>query len=191
MKNINFPEIIFSGKTLVGERVAKSAKRISELAGAFADETARNDMNQDQIAYEVECYFPVAEDTMGGLSFGISHVHPGMVGNEYMMTKGHFHKKEDRAEFYWGIEGEGMLILMNRMGETWAERLFPGSLHYIPGHTAHRIANTGTSVLSVGACWPSDSGHDYETIQQRGFSKRLLQIDGVPQLVASQNKLFN
>ena len=35
-----------------------------------------------------------------------------------------------------------MLILMDRERNTWAERMMPGSLHYIPGGVAHRVANT-------------------------------------------------
>ena len=81
-----------------------------------------------------------------------------------------------------GIEGEGMLLLMNTEGDVWAERMFPGSLHYIAGYTAHRVANTGNATLSFGACWPSDAGHNYGAIQEQGFTKRLLNQNGIPQL---------
>ena len=79
-------------------------------------------------------------------------------------------------------EGEGMLILMDRERNTWAERMMPGSLHYIPGGVAHRVANTGNSVLSFAACWPSDAGHNYEEIANKGFSARLVEVDGTPKL---------
>jgi glucose-6-phosphate isomerase len=82
------------------------------------------------------------------------------------------------------MEGEGMLILMNEdHSVVWVEKMEPGSIHYINGHTAHRTANTGRTVLSFGACWPSDAGHDYKTISERGFSKILIEKDGVPTLV--------
>lgn len=48
-----------------------------------------------------------------------------------------------------------------------------GTLHYIPGHMAHRLINTGNETLSVGACWCSDSGYDYDTIKNDGFSVRI------------------
>ena len=76
----------------------------------------------------------------------------------------------------------GMLILMDRERNTWAERMMPGSLHYIPGGVAHRVANTGNSVLSFAACWPSDAGHNYEEIANKGFSARLVEVDGTPKL---------
>ena len=58
----------------------------------------------------------------------------------------------------------------------------PGSLHYIPGGVAHRVANTGNSVLSFAACWPSDAGHNYEEIANKGFSARLVEVNGTPKL---------
>jgi glucose-6-phosphate isomerase len=51
--------------------------------------------------------------------------------------------------------------------------MFPGSLHYIKGNTSHRVANTGESVLSFGACWPSDAGHDYNVIAKEWFCKKV------------------
>lgn len=114
---------------------------------------------------------------------GITYLMPGKVGNEYFMTKGHFHSNIDRAEFYWGVEGEGMLIFMNEKREVWAERMYPGSLHYIPGGVAHRVANVGNDMLIFAASWPSDAGHNYETIAKYGFARRLKEIDGKPKLI--------
>ena len=110
-------------------------------------------------------------------------MYPGKVGDEYMMTKGHYHASIDRAEFYWGLEGEGMLILMDEQRNVWAERVFPGSLHYIPGGVAHRMANVGSSLFSFAACWPSDAGHNYAEIAEKGFSARLIEVNGIPHLI--------
>ena len=108
---------------------------------------------------------------------------PGKVGDEYFMTKGHFHSNIDRAEFYWGVEGEGMLILMNEARDVWAERMYPGSLHYIPGGIAHRVANVGNSILTFAASWPSDAGHNYGIIAREGFARRLKEVNGKPELI--------
>jgi len=81
------------------------------------------------------------------------------------------------------VQGEGMLILMDDKRNTWAEKMFPGSIHYIRGNTAHRTANTGNTILSFSAFWPSDAGHDYTTISEQGFSKILINKDGKPALV--------
>ncbi len=172
-----------SSGALAGTDVAESRRLVSDLTGVFFDEQARCALPQERLAYRVECHFPVSEGTAGGLFFGTSYIEPGMVGDEYMMTKGHFHSEMDTGEYYWCIAGEGALILMDESRRCWVEQLGPGSLHYIPGRVAHRLANTGEHTLVVGACWPSNAGHDYTKISEQGFSARLRQVDGTPQLI--------
>jgi glucose-6-phosphate isomerase, archaeal len=168
---------------LKGDPVISQHRKLNDLTGIFRDEKVFSAMDLEQTAYTVQAWLPVKEGTPGGLFFGRTSLMPGKVGDEYFMTKGHFHMQSDRAEFYWGVQGNGMLILMDRDRRTWAEELFPGSLHYIPAHVAHRVANTGNSTLVFGACWPSDAGHDYEEIARNGFSARLVERNGKPELV--------
>lgn len=175
--------IQFLGSRLKGEPVDKLVRKIKDLKGIFLDNRSFEIADQNKIVYEVASYFPVANGTEGGLFFGITYLHSGKIGKEYYMTKGHFHTIENRAEYYWCIEGKGMLLLMDKSGNTWAEEMYPGSLHYINGFTAHRVANTSNEILSFGACWPSDAGHDYASIEKKGFSKRLLEIDCIPTLI--------
>jgi glucose-6-phosphate isomerase len=166
-----------------GEPIINQIRKLKDIPGIFADEKAFSEMDEEQLAYTVQAWLPVADGTPGGLFFGASTIYPGKVGNEYFMTKGHFHSLGDRAEFYWGVQGKGMLILMDRERNIWAEEVYPGSLHYIGGEIAHRLANTGDEKLIVGACWPSDAGHDYDEIAENGFSARLLEIEGIPKLI--------
>ena len=180
MNQIMMPEIIFSGKNLVGKDVIHATRTLGEIRSIFehgdritAEDAARN-------AYTVSSYLPEKEGTQGGLYFGLTNLYPGLVGDEYFMTKGHFHANIDTAEFYWGIEGEGILILMDEQGNIKGERMFPGSLHYISGRMAHRVANVSDTTLSFGACWPSNAGHNYESIEQNGFTARLKRINGKP-----------
>ncbi len=161
-----------------GDPVIRQVRKLKDIEGIFSQPKALNGMDKEQTVYLVEAWMPVPEGTLGGLFFGVSTIYPGKVGNEFFMTKGHFHEKSDRAEFYWGIKGEGMLLLMDRERNTRAEKVYPGSIHYIGSEIAHRLANTGPMELIVGACWPSDSGHDYDEIAQSGFSARLVNIDG-------------
>ena len=170
---------------LSGSDVSESKRMLSDLKGVFKNETVRAMMPQDTVVYEVQSHQAVAEGIQGGLFFGTSNVMPGTVDGEYFMTKGHYHARREAAEYYWCIQGEGALILMDETGKCWFEEMKPGSLHYIPGFVAHRLANTGRDVLRVGACWPSDAGHDYSSIQQNGFACRLMSVDGVPTLVSS------
>jgi glucose-6-phosphate isomerase len=173
--------------TLSGEPIAYQTRAMKEVASIFRDQIAARAIAPETSVYAVQSWLPVAEGTQGALFFGVSTIMPGKVGNEYFMTKGHFHLKSDRAEFYWGVAGKGMLILMDQNNNTWGEEVSPGSLHYIGGNTAHRLANTGDCELIVGACWPADAGHDYETIAQNGFTARLLEIDGSPKFVQNSD----
>jgi len=176
------PRVFFSSGHLNGEDVVYESKRLSELAGLFADRAAAEEMDGNLPVYEVYSWVPVPQGTEGGLFFGLTNLHPGLVGSEYFMTKGHFHAIENRGEYYWCIQGEGILLLMDKQRETRAERMFPGTLHYIPGYTAHRVVNTGSRTLRFGACWPSDAGYNYDPIAADGFSVRVRKVGKVPVL---------
>ncbi|GAO43361.1 glucose-6-phosphate isomerase family protein [Flavihumibacter petaseus] len=184
MSSINDPAVLFQGTTLEGPEIDRVTRTLGDLTDVFSDKDALAAMAADQKVYDVACYFPVADGTTAGLFFGITYIYPGKVGTEYFMTRGHFHQLRDRGEFYHCLEGEGMLILMDEDRQTRAEKMYPGSLHYIPGHTAHRTANTGNSMLVFSAFWPSDAGHDYQSISEKGFSGILVEQNGEPVLAS-------
>lgn len=179
----NMPFLFFTNDLLIGEGVVKTYRHIGDLSGVFKEKEIFDSIPSHTLVYEVYSYMPLKEGVPGGLYFGITKIYPGKVGQEYYMTKGHFHAERNTAEYYWGIKGEGMLILMDSERNIWMERIFPGSLHYIPGGVAHRVANIGNETLSFAACWPSNAGHNYEEIALNGFSARLMDINGTPQLI--------
>ena len=170
------PENIFIGKNLEGKKIVHTTRTLGHIRSIFESGSQITEQQANEIAYKVSAYLPEKEGTPGGLYFGVTNLNPGLVGDEYFMTKGHFHANLNTAEFYWGIEGEGMLILMDEQGKTKGVRMFPGSLHYIPGRIAHRVANVADTILSFGACWPSNAGHNYDM----EFSARLKKIKGTP-----------
>ena len=173
----------FTGDDIAGEGLKTGLRTLGDLAGIFADEKAYAAMDKGITAYNVKSIEPDPQGTPGGLYMGITYLESGKVGDEYFMTKGHFHQNPYSAECYWGVKGHGMLILMDHKRNTWAEEMLPGTLHYIQAGIAHRVANVGDEELVFSACWPSDAGHDYETIAYNGFACRLLKIDGVPKLI--------
>ena len=159
---------------LTGNNVRKSARTIGQMQGLYADEAARAALPQDTVVYRTYWAEGEPEGTEGALLYGTTTLEPGVVGEEYFMTRGHFHALRNRAEFCLTISGQGALILMNEDRETRIEPMSPGSLHVAPGHTAHRVANTGTTPLTFLVVWPADCGHDYEEIERNGFSQRVL-----------------
>lgn len=168
---------------LTGHCIQEQRRTLADLQGVFLDEPARQSMNQSQLVYQVQLYQPVPDGTSGGLFFGNTTIQPGRVGDEYFMTKGHFHARRQCAEYYWCLRGQGALILMDESRRCWMQAMSAGSLHYIPANTAHRTVNTGDEALIFGACWPADAGHDYQTIAKRGFSARLRCVEDRPVLV--------
>ncbi|MBE0698154.1 MAG: glucose-6-phosphate isomerase, partial [Anaerolineaceae bacterium] len=66
-------------------------RRLSSLKGQFIDNAAYAEMlaREDSLIYEV--YEIKRPQVAGEVLTGISIVHPGKVGNEFFMTKGHFH----------------------------------------------------------------------------------------------------
>lgn len=169
---------------LQGEPVLTSSKTLGAMQSAYRDGAAAAALDPATVIYRVEYWQPVEQGTPGGLFIGTTVIEPGKVGDEYFMTQGHLHVVRDRAEFYLTLAGEGALVLMDEGGATRWEPMRAGSVHYIPGRVAHRVANTGTAPLAFLGCWGSDAGHDYETIRRGGFTARLRDVEGRPALVS-------
>ena len=123
-KRTNESPLLFIKDSLIGENVKRSLKTLADLRGVFHNCEAYEQMSPDTLLYEVTCHLPVEEGTPGGLYFGITRIYPGKVGDEYFMTKGHFHANMNRGEYYWGVEGEGRLIMMDQNRRVWSERMF-------------------------------------------------------------------
>lgn len=168
---------------IAGEGIEESIKTLAELPGLFHDEAIWRSMDPLTEIYRVRFWKPVPDGTTGGLFWGATIVQPGRVGDEFFMTHGHFHAIRDRAEYYATVRGTGALLLMREDGETWCQTMTPGTVHYIPGGIAHRVANTGQEPLAFLASWPSDAGYDYGRIRINGFGKRMVQRNGAPCLV--------
>ena len=183
MNLIETPSIFCNGKHLEGDGIDKISRKMKDLGSIFSDKVAYAALDANKLVYNVESFFPVSDKTEGGLFYGITFIKPGTVGNEYFMTKGHFHSIRNRSEIYITIEGEGMLILMDEKRNTYAEKMTSGSIHYINANVAHRTANTGDTDFIFSAVWAADAGHDYDSIEKQGFSKILIKQNGVPTLV--------
>jgi len=173
----------WSSGVLSGEGIQEQVKNIGQLVGLFHDEATRSRMDPELEVYRVRFWKPVPEGTTGGLFWGSTTIQPGLVGDEYFMTHGHFHAQPSRAEFYLPVSGSGLLLLMKRDGETWSEEMHPGRLLHINGAHAHRAVNTGSAPLVFWACWPGDAGYDYATIAARGLGLRVLERNGHAVLV--------
>jgi glucose-6-phosphate isomerase len=168
---------------LSGPGVTESRRTLDGLRGYFRDEPARAAMPQDRVAYRVQAWEPRPEGEPGAVCCATTFLEAGLVGDEYFLTRGHFHQNEDRAELEVTIAGSGWLVLMTADRRTRVEVMRPGSVHHVPPGTAHRVANIGGETLVFVSYWPSETGHDYRTIVEQGFSARVRRVAGEPALV--------
>lgn len=173
-----------SGSMGGDQRIERASKTVAQMRDVFFDEEARLRLEATTMVYMVEYWKPIAEGTEGGLYWGNSTVLPGLVGDEYFMTRGHFHAQRNRAEYYITIAGTGRLVLMGEDRYAEVQEMQLGTTHYIPGSVAHRVVNVGEVPLTFLACWASDAGYDYKTIDEQGFSVRVIRRDGRPEVVA-------
>jgi glucose-6-phosphate isomerase len=152
-------------------------KRLSELRGLYSDVAAFDAMlakTGDAVAYTVSEYREPGAD----LFFGTTTMQPGQVGQEYFMTRGHFHERRDMGEIYYTQSGEGVLLLQSREGETRRVDMKPGVCAFIPPDWAHRSINTGDKPLVFVWCCNQEAGHDYAEITTRGMRKLVVQENG-------------
>ena len=158
-------------------------RRLSSMQGQFNDLQAYQRMLEveDVLLYEV--FDNQRPEVAGELLHGISIVHPGRVGDECYMTKGHFHNVLETAEVYYCLKGRGFMVMENPEGEWSVEALAPGRVLYVPPCWAHRSVNTSTGDLATFFVYPGHAGHDYGTIEKQGFRKLVVERDGQVQIV--------
>lgn len=163
----------------------KSSKRyLSNMADMFYDTEKVGEIlkNKDPLIYEF--YEMGIPETVGDIAFGTSIVYPGKIGDEYFMTKGHFHTVLETAEVYLCIRGKGYMLMETPEGEWDAQELVPGKAVYVPKRWAHRSVNTSPDEpLITFFAFRADAGHDYGTIETKGFRKMIVEKDGRPAIV--------
>ena len=161
-------------------RIDNHIKRhLSDLRGQFYDQRAYETMlaEEDTLLYEV--YEIKRPETDGELLSGISIVHPGKVGDEFFMTKGHFHTILETAELYYCLNGEGFMVMETPEGKTSVEALSPGKVLYVPPRWAHRsVCTSRQEDLVTYFIYPANAGHNYGTIEEKGFRKLVIEDAG-------------
>lgn len=151
-------------------------RTLTSMRGQFADQASYQAMldKEDSLIYEV--YEVRRPEVAGELLSGISIVHPGKVGDEFFMTKGHYHKVLETAEIYYVMGGEGFMVMETPEGESFVEPLSPGKVLYVPPCWAHRsVCTSRQQDLVTFFIYPGDAGHDYGTIEKQGFRKLVVE----------------
>jgi glucose-6-phosphate isomerase, archaeal len=159
-------------------------RALSSMKGQFFDNEVLEKMIgiEDKVMYEV--YELTRPEVAGEMIHGVSILHPGKVGNEYFMTKGHFHSVLDTAEIYTVLEGSGYMVMETPEGESSVEPLTPGSILYVPPRWAHRSVNVDPEHdLVTFFVYPANAGHDYGSIELQGFRKLIVEKNQKPEII--------
>ena len=169
--------------TGLSKAAAPSERRLSKMKDMFHDTDAAAQILEieDPILYR---WFELgAPERAGDLAFGVTILNPGKVGDEYYMTKGHFHTMLETAEVYYTLSGEGYMIMEDPEGDTQEQPLSKGQVVYVPRRYAHRMVNTGEQPLITLFVFAADAGHDYGSIETKGYHKIVVEKDGKPAIV--------
>jgi glucose-6-phosphate isomerase len=155
-------------------------RRASDMRGYYKDEGALQRLvteHDNPVHYEV-FEVPVPEE-QGHLMYCISTLQPGLVGQEYFLTKGHYHTVPNTAEIYLCLRGEGYMVMKTEEGRFAVEPMQRGRMVYVPPYWAHRSVNaSGTEPLVSFCVYPAEAGHNYGDIAVQGFPKRLFSRQG-------------
>jgi len=155
-------------------------KFLGDLGGVYLDDDAYQEavatFGAEHLAYRVEVN-QLAEGA-GALIIGTSTVLPGLIGNEFAMTRGHLHVKSDRAELYHCVSGRGVMLMDTVTGESRALQMEPGKAVHVPGDWIHRSVNVGAEPLVTVFCYAADAGQDYQIIADAGGMVQLVVADG-------------
>ncbi|MFU8827501.1 MAG: glucose-6-phosphate isomerase family protein [Brevefilum sp.] len=163
-------------------------RRLSDLKGQFYNEAAYEAMlaADNTVLYEV--YEIKRPEVEGELLSGISIVHPGKVGEEFFMTKGHFHTVLDTAELYYCLNGEGFMVMETPEGDIAIEALSPGKVLYVPPRWAHRsVCTSRQEDLITFFVYPGNAGHNYGTIEEKGFRKLVVEKENGIEFIDNPN----
>lgn len=159
-------------------------RTLSAMKGQYLDQEAFTAAlsEEDTLLYEV--YEIKRPEIAGEVLHGISIVHPGKVGEEFFMTKGHFHTVLETAEIYYTLSGKGYMVMETPEGDWAVEELAAGRVLYVPPRWAHRSVNASENEdLVMFFAYPGHAGHDYGTIETQGFRKLVVDKGAGPEIV--------
>ena len=75
------------------------------------------------------------------------------------------------------------MVMENPEGDAEERPLSPGQAVYVPRRYAHRTVNTGSEPLVVFFTFAADAGHDYGTIETKGYHRMVVEREGKAAIV--------
>lgn len=163
-------------------------RNLSKMKGMYYDEKAYQEMlkNGDPLVYEF--YNSEVPEKDSDLIYGTSIVYPGKVGNEFFMTKGHFHTILETAETYFCLNGHGYMMMESKDGKVEVQEMKKGAALYVPPGYAHRSINVSQNeTLVTFFVFRADAGHEYGSIEEKGFRKLVIEENKQIKIIDNPN----
>ncbi len=167
---------LISGTMTEPDRVL--VRRASDMRGYYRDHAALQRIIADGDPVHYEVFEKVIPEEEGHLLLCISKLYPGVVGEEFFMTKGHYHTVLATAEVYLCIQGEGYMMMKTKDVRCTTEMIRRHRMVYVPPCWGHRSINTGNVPLISFCVYPGNAGHNYGDIASQGFGKRAFKRGG-------------
>lgn len=184
IKNLKSLAIRFNLEDGLSPDLESTKRMLSAMDGMYLNNNILKEMIKEKDILVYEFYELGIPEDPGELAYGTTILYPGKVGEEYYMTKGHFHSKIDTAEIYYCIKGHGYLLMENPEGEGELREMTPGVSVYVPPRFAHRSINIShTEPFIMFFVFRADAGHDYKTIETKGFRKLIVEKEGKPKII--------
>ena len=186
---MNFKQAPFSfdldPKTFVPSEYDNHIERyLSKMRGQYLDTEAFETQVEQNDLKLYDVYELRRPEIEGEILHGISILHPGKIGDEYFMTKGHFHSVLETGEVYHCLKGHGYMVMETPEGDWAVEELYPGKVLYVLPRWAHRSVNIHpTEDFITLFAYPGNAGHDYGSIEAQGFRKLIVERDGKPAII--------
>ena len=153
-------------------------RRLNDVVDIFQDKKAAKEiaLKENPIIYKV--YNVQIPEENGHLQHCISIIFSGRIGNEYYMTKGHFHKIKGTSEIYLTLRGRGKLVLQTPDQKSKVLEMKEGNISYIPPYWAHRTVNIGDEPLIFFGVYRGDAGHNYGIIEKKDMAIIIVEEEG-------------
>ncbi len=158
-------------------------RRASDMRGHYKESDALEQLIAGGNPVHYRVYEKAIPEVAGQLLFCVSVLEPGTVGEEYFMTKGHYHRVLDTAETYLALRGRGYMLMKTAQRDCAWEFMMRGRIIYVPPRWAHRSINVGREPLVSLCVYPAHAGHNYGDIETEGFPKRVVDREGCPTFV--------
>ena len=159
-------------------------RMLSNMKGMYYYEEDFENMLKKEDICIYEFYELGIPEKSNHLAYGTTIIYPGKVGKEYFMTKGHFHEKLETAEVYYCTKGHGLLLMEDINGKVEVQEMVPGTSVYVPPKFAHRSINVSKNEpFIMFFVFRADAGHNYKTIETKGFRKLIVEKNGNPEII--------